>query len=333
MDERSRARQQARGARLQHQAAAYREARTKLKDLYDDGGRGAATVALRRAFVHQRAPVSFFGIEFEEGAPSPAASLVTAKGVAMALYLIAIFDAQCRRPSGSPVRNNRPLRGSKDSAGWVDLLPATTDTTSVWVGMRRQLTRALTTLDERGLVELLGQAGTADRYEGFQLLDESASDDSAPYEVPVRRADIDSHYRLSPDARRMMSPVFEIPVDFFLQGWVHVLSSAEIATYLMLSDLQAQFPRANSGVFLTEPRREAMYGLSRDVYESHRALRSYGLVQLLSNPNRHDNGKIRRRPGGGQMLQPHRFRILPQGLQRPALLAVTEALTAGTNAG
>ncbi|MBQ1053508.1 hypothetical protein KBX35_01755 [Micromonospora sp. C32] len=264
--------------------------------------------------------------------------MVTQKGWALHFYLIALFEAQTRSTDGVKVRNTRRLDSTGEQCGWIDLVPATTATADVRAGMRRQTIRALTQLARHNLVEISGRIGSPGRYEGFQLRNEAGTAfdvwrsgywTSGRYTIPALgdREQLDP-FR-SPAAKDGQAEALLLPASFFLQGWVHALSAAEIVTYLMIRDLETRYPESSKrGVFVTEPNRTAWYGIRRDVYESHRQLAAYGLIERLDDPNRRENGTILRRPGRGVLLQPHRFRTLAQGLDQPAAKTVMAALRA-----
>lgn len=307
--------------RLAHQA---------LDAVYGGGDRVRSRFAVRRSLI-LRHPIAVDTTSVV--VPSPAAPLVTQKGWALHLYLIAIFEAQSRRRPGGVIRNMRPLRTTDRQPGWVDLLPAATATADRAAGMMRQTTRALTLLSRQNLVKLHCRPGSAGRFERFQLLNESGTNHGLwthdPYHIPASDALMDKPDFLRPVAAKAgKAEALQLPAAFFLNGWVHVLSAAEIITYLMLRDLETRYPESSKdGVYVAEPKRTEWYGISRDVYESHQQLTAYGLVERLDDPNRRPDGKILHRPGGGQYLQPLRFRTLPQGLAQPALRMVTAALS------
>jgi hypothetical protein len=164
-------RQRSRASALRDQASAYEAARAELGKIYEDGGRNRFHYVIRRDLVHARRVSSAAAPQ-----PSPAAALAPLKGWALHLYLIAIFDAQSRRPAGTNVDNTRPLcRANNVEAGWADLLPAVTTTTDRRAGMRRQAVHAWNLLEREKLAVISGQPGVAGRYNHVQLLDETGS--------------------------------------------------------------------------------------------------------------------------------------------------------------
>lgn len=325
-------RQQQRATKLRRHAERYRAARLALHQVHSEGKRSGSRFLIRRSFVQRRTNAE----TVQDAKFSPASAWITQKGSALPLYLIALFEAQTRSTVGSEIRNTRPLYTTNEQRGWVDLLPAATVTADTTAGMRRQLTRALTQLVHYHLVELRGRAGIRNRYEGFQLRNEAGTAFNAwrsgewtpgRYTIPAADdTDVDDPFG-APAAKDGQTEALRLPAFFFLNGWVHVLSAAEIVTYLMIRDLETRYPRASQrGVFVTDPNRLGWYGISRDVYESHRQLAAFGLIESLPDPNRRTDGSISRRPGGGTHLQPLRFRSVSKGLEQPALRKVIAAL-------
>lgn len=321
-----------RAAELRRHAGRYDDARLALHQVHDEGKRRGSRYLIRRSFIQCRTTA-----EVVRGSKSSLASvLINQRGRALSLYLIALFEAQTRSTAGTEIRNIRPLYTTNEQRGWADLLPAATATADTAAGMRRQLTRALTHLAHYNLVELRGRAGVRSRYEGFQLRNEAGTAFNAfrsgewtpgRYTIPAADdTDVEDPFDALA-AKVGQAEALRLPAAFFLNGWVHVLSDAEIVTYLMIRDLETRYPRSSQrGVFVTEPNRLDWYGISRDVYESHRQLAAFGLIEGLPDPNRRTDGAISRRPGGGVHLQPLRFRSLSRGLQQPALRTVITAL-------
>lgn len=302
---RERDRQQRRANRLRKVAIPHRLARERLEELYVRGGRTPGTIAVRRSFLTRR----------ESGDPSPAAQLITPKGLGLALYLTALFDAQCRRPPGTQVRNTRSLQATGSGSGWAGLLPAATNGADAQMAMLRQLQRALTSLERTRLVEM-PRRGLAGRYERFKLLDESGGGarGRTGYVIPNRVTE--------PPSR-----LLRIPVAFFRHGWVHVLMPAEIVVFLIILDLEQQ--HGEGGVYVPDRIKDEVYSITRDVYEHHRALTAYGLIDRLDDPNRRPDGKFVHRPAFIYDLHPLRFASARSGLDNDAHPTVIKALHRG----
>ncbi|MFI6100879.1 hypothetical protein ACIA8G_35465 [Lentzea sp. NPDC051213] len=281
------------------------------------------TKGLRPSKVHLRQEL----IVAPSGDRSPLSSLITPRGIALQMYLVALFDAQCRHRPGSAFRNDRALHGTEEGEiGWLELLAADASASTETSVERateldnrlRQAKSAVRALAASNLARLAGEATRHGRFERFELGHESGSQPFLPYTVPQH----DWFRRLS------------LPSGFFLKGWVHVLLPAEIATYLMLRHLAATYPgrHREGGVFVAGSVREAEYGLSRDVYEAHRALTAFRLIDRVPDERRRPDGRLRnykefaaRDDGAG--LPAHRFRVVADiSLNRDALEVVAKRL-------
>jgi hypothetical protein len=250
----------------------------------------------------------------------PATRLVSPRGIALRLYLTALFVAQSRRPGAVP-GNKLPLADTDAPVSWIDLMATTSQrhTGRFYYGQRekklRQVHDALRRLSrpEVQLVRLPNLQRTATgKYEGFLLMHEGGAPpgghDNQPYTVP------------SAESRTMW-----LPDGLFLNGWIHVLEDSELAFVLMLACL-----RSRSGkmpVFATGEVRLLQFGLGRDAYESHRILSQLGLVAVQPGPH-----PGRRLGKAGRYLKsdppkPHRFELLNDGFEEPALPTTRQVLT------
>lgn len=313
---RTRQRLVARRKRLTAQRDSCEAARSRCASAYRSARRYPRTIWIRQSFVLAR-----------EDRSSPLASLITTKGIALQAYLIAVFEAQCRHNAGEQPKNNRPLLATgRYEHGWLDLVASHAASAQPPTTLRdnrlRQLKRALLHLQREHLIEL-SSAKQRDRFEHFRLLDEGGRLTDRAETILYRVPD--------PDSRALISDALvPLPVEFFLGGWAHVLSPAETALYLILCCLAQQYPidHDEHGVFLTGERRIDHYSLSRDAYESHQLLTAYGLIEKLDNPNRRPDGSVYRFKGvTGNPLEPHRFRLKDQALNRNAWRAVTTGMS------
>jgi hypothetical protein len=165
--------------------------------------------------------------------------LVISRGIALRLYLLAIFEVQCRPGADGTLANTRPLSGL---TGWSDLIaidaaysrPAgtylrgTKQNRTLDSSLDRQIKGALRTLEQpedQALVVVPRKANGRHRdYGSFLLMDESGRGG-------VRTL---NYYTVPAPGRG----VIDIPYQFFLQGWIQVLYPSEIATWLTLRYLQ-----------------------------------------------------------------------------------------------
>jgi hypothetical protein len=224
--------------------------------------------------------------------------------------------------------------------GWLDLIASETAAAKLPATKRdnllRQFKRGLVHLEKERLVVLSGGPQSNGRFEAFRLLNESGSlsknGSEVPYSIPQdpyldipRKAYLANGLTELGNDQFSSDPIISIPVDFFLNGWVHVLSPAELVTYLMLRDLGRRCG-TDQGVFICGKPREQFYGLRRDVYESHRLLNLYGLIEKVENSNRRHDGTVRSFKTENNPLEPHRFRLLPDAFKRDAFDSVVQAL-------
>lgn len=262
--------------------------------------------------------------------------LVSSRGVALRFYLLAVFDALCRQPSSEPWRNTRSVAGR---TGWEDLIaidaaysrpvgayqPRTRQNRTLSSSRVRQVQAALRQLEELGdqaLVEVPRKANGRDRdYSAFLLMKEGG------------RGQLPTPDYFTPGPALVRGAV-DIPVQFFLNGWVQLLYPSEVATWLTLRLLRSLFPgRHNeSGVYMYGQDREEAFGLQRDSYEDGcRSLLEFGLIRRAQPMAVAPDGQAAA-PGmaqlfmmAGQMMpridengqvryQPNRYQLTDEGL-------------------
>ena len=199
----------------------------------------------------------------------PATRLVSPRGIALRLYLTALFVMQSRPPGIMP-RNTLPLADPDAPVSWIDLLATTSKPRRYSTARQlklRQLHDALRRLSssEVQLARLPNeQRKPIGRYEGFSLLHEAG--DGQPYVVPSEE-----------------SKTLYLPRGLFDNGWIHVLEDTELAFVIMLACLRSR--SGNAPVFATSETRLLRFGLGRDAYDSHRLLSSFGLVKVHPGPH------------------------------------------------
>ncbi|WP_327705553.1 hypothetical protein OG530_31625 [Streptomyces decoyicus] len=186
------------------------------------------------------------------------------------------------------------------------------------VNRRRQITEALKTLESMALVRANIKPGRFST--GLQLLCENgtSTDSSAiPYRVP-----------------NDIEPYVEIPVEFFLRGWVHVLTNSEIAALLMWFDrlkYSGTMVGAEEGdpltvTFVTGDVKQGLYGLGREAYETHQTLDAYQLLDVIRPEKRYDSGKWEGYSNDASDLLCHRVSLAPAGFDRDAGEIVEDVL-------
>ena len=249
----------------------------------------------------------------------PATRLVSPRGIALRLYLTALFIAQSRPPGAMP-SNKLPLADTDAPVSWIDLIATTAERHSgrVYSGQRekklRQVHDALRRLSSPGLqlVRLPNfQRTPTGKYEGFLLMHEGGAPigggDNQIYTVPAAE-----------------SKTMYLPGGLFLNGWIHVLEDSELAFMLMLACLRSRFDKMP--VFAASEVRLLQFGLGRDAYESHRILSHLGIVRVQAGPH-----PGRRLGKAGRYLKSdppklHRFELLNNGFEEPAIPTTRQAM-------
>lgn len=250
----------------------------------------------------------------------PATRLVSPRGIALRLYLTALFVAQSR-PAGAVPANKLPLADTDAAVSWIDLIATTSERHRgrVYSGQRekklRQVHDALRRLSSPE-VQLVGlpnfRRTPTGKYEGFVLMHEGGApaggDGNRLYTVP------------SAESKTMY-----LPGGLFLNGWIHVLEDSELAFVLMLACLRSRFDK--TPVFATSEVRLLQFGLGRDAYESHRILSRLGLVKVEPGPH-----PGRRLGKAGRYLKSdppklHRFELLNDGFDEPAVATARQVMT------
>jgi DNA-binding transcriptional ArsR family regulator len=249
----------------------------------------------------------------------PATRLVSPRGSALRLELIALAVAQ-RRKAGSEFINDLPLApGYADDDGspaWVELITTPAQYASAGrfratplTKRRRSLTDALDALKEAGLVDYPRAGDARGRREGFLLMDERVMSPTGglTYRVPTSK-----------------EPTVTVPQGFLHEGWLHVLEDSEIALLLMVRCGLGKLPDSEGWVAIPAGERLLNYGLSRDAFSAaHPILREMGLLEVQS-VGRHSDGRVIDFRSEGPSL--HRLKLVPEGFEEPAYDVALESL-------
>ncbi|WP_089014418.1 hypothetical protein [Micromonospora inositola] len=246
----------------------------------------------------------------------PAGRLVTPRGAALRLMLIALFEAQTRTKPGRRPDNPRPLQAAGDQIAWADLLatdakPSGEGRTYMSISdkKRRHLFSALDLMSEEDLVSLPNGKDRKNKHNGFLLNHESGkriSGPNEPYAVPLKR---ENNY-------------FGLPLGLFTQGWIHVLEDRDLRYLLMLSYFHHGMPDG----FQVMPKTRLLHmGLGPDTYEKHIWFTRFGLNEVTMDKARHFNGTVDDYGKGGRAI-PHTLRLLPDGFEQDALKVVSTAI-------
>lgn len=236
----------------------------------------------------------------------------------MRLYLTALYESQVRQRPGSVHTNDRPLWPSApDDIGWVGLLAVTAKVSakgrSAMDNRLRQVKSAIDRLVREDAATLPAADRARDKYERFLLRNDGGVQPGLPaeehYVTPRRNEGVD------------------IPVEFYTKNWLHCLTDSEIALWLTLRLLAIEHPAAarESGVFMSDGTRRHRFGLTRDAYESHAALRLFGLIKGVDNGPRWRAGRSAQLREQG-LVEPLHFVLDDRVLSDSATDVVSEVL-------
>lgn len=247
----------------------------------------------------------------------PVTRLISPRGAALRLHLTALAIAQFTTRPGQRFTNPFSLvPAATGDTGWTDLLAATaTDRTrggrtnlTARDKRRRQAVKSLQTLSSARLVRLPRMDRGSGKYEGFELLDETASrgpdDDPFPYTVPKTTDD-----------------TFGVPAAFALNGWLHLLEDTELAVLLMVAC--GRHSIESEWTVVPATKRNQYYGITREMFEAHHALAAFGLVEVESR-GRHGDGKSTDFEDQGPLL--HRLRLIEGGFEVEAIERISQAI-------
>lgn len=119
---------------------------------------------------------------------------------------------------------------------------------------------------------------------------------------------------------------------------VFALTDPELATFLLMSLLRAQFPgkHATQGVFLTAEDRRNVFGLTRTAWRGTDLLHRFRIIDRLpAHVRNYRTGKVgdfERKWAKGE-VKPVLFTLNDEALQRPALATIHQVLTTPTEEG
>lgn len=258
----------------------------------------------------------------------PATRLLTSRGSLLRFSLLTLFEIQTRiRPGLKQLQNPRPLISTGGtSVGWADLLvtdtrnykPAGTHRRSIDAQAKKQaqLKQTIARLadDSYQLLKLRAGAPSNKKFEGFTLLNECGKRAAGPnvaYTVP----DL------------MDTDTFTLPIEFFTNGWVHVLTESEIAMVLMCAHKHASRPQ---GFRMPGDDRLQLYAVSPPTFETHVSLSKMGLLTVTADPKRTSAGKLTPTPalksGSMKGILPHFIEFHPDQFEKDAYTIVLDAL-------
>ncbi|MGW7587181.1 hypothetical protein ACWGKU_33425 [Kitasatospora sp. NPDC054768] len=250
-----------------------------------------------------------------------AARMILPRGVALRLHLTMLFAAQCRATAGHRWRNDIPIEPTASGLSWAALVAANASANSGILNAAdstnkvRQLKEAVKKLESLHLVNV-PRPSPRHPITSVQLLHESAASTKAaaiPYTVPLPT-----------------EQCIELPPEFFTHGWIHALTTSEIAALLMWLDLLAfSGAQSSSGHMVTAvtgEARQGWYGLGREAYETHQPLEAFELIDVVRPEKRHYDGKWQGFNIDPNDLLCHRVALVPNTFARDAIRVVEPAL-------
>lgn len=247
----------------------------------------------------------FYG---KKGRQPPITKIAAPRGVNLQVYLLLLFEAQCRKRVGISGPAEIPLfPEDPEDVSWDKIVVSqATDNsrgkskTTARQNKLRQIKSAVRRLQEEGLVKTVTASGGASRIIPLHESGVPGGGDSYEYSIPLTTYSTVS-----------------VHSSFFTRGWIYCLTPSEIHLYLALLHLQRRNPgeHQESGVYCAGVGRTRDYGMSRDVYESHLLLARFGLISKVRSHLRHDDGKAKSYGVLKEFeipLPAHRFQLRPQ---------------------
>lgn len=279
----------------------YKPACQALRTWHENSGSGVQSIRIRRSFI--------------TGDPALLSRLVHGGSHALRIALIALFLAQSRKGGHRHLLQVPLTAREPDDLAWADLIVAGAKEGKGSASRRpleKQAASARTALDRLTkpdicLLEPPHTTRRVGRFDELRLLQDSgprATGLPVTYTLP--------HHKES---------TVDIPVDFFLNGWIFVLQDSEIATYLMYRTVCALAPG-----HITAGAREEQFGIKTSAWEQHWVLVDSGILHLVPDPNRREDGTYIEQSEGAKP-QPHVFSLLDDGLKQDALTEVWRAVS------
>ncbi|MGW1247387.1 hypothetical protein [Streptomyces sp. NPDC002535] len=225
---------------------------------------------------------SFFATG-RDGQP-PIGRISAPRGLNLQVFLLALFEAQTRKRTGAAGGCPLPISGGINP--WTELVVSEAKQNTqakapitATQNRARQIKSAMKRLTDAHLA--LQNVGNPQNPYPFMLLHESGNSESGTMEYTI------------PDFQLGQFTV-TLPVQFFTNGWIYLLTDAEIRMYLIFKHLATRFSESHArhGVYCNEYDRTWRYWVSRDSYEAHLTLSRFGLIAQLESDFRHADGKI-----------------------------------------
>lgn len=294
------------------------DANTTFRGVYAAGGQ-PPSILVRSSMVARK---MFLLVEGDRDktprAKPPAADIVRSRGLALRLELALLFVQQCSKKPGVRLL---PVEADGDGSGLINLF-ATGTRRQGKTSYRKQrsamraaqVRNALDILAGRGLVELGPDLEEQSPYDRMWLANEGG---------PLPGKDLTRYSKLTTS-----EPTVSIPIEFFTNGWIQVLTDSEIWNWLAFrhqGGMTAADSPAGKDVALPAVLRLGWYDLTRDAWDTHAMLDRFGLMTV--NPGEITTGLT---AAGNQRFErePHQFDLDDQVLSKPGHPAVLAAVAA-----
>ena len=294
------------------------DANTAFRQLFETGSK-PASVLVRAGFVARSKPIRVEGDRDKTDRPKPpAADIIRSRGIALRLELALLFSRQCSTKPGGRLM---PVDVEGEELGLINLFATGTRRRGATSYRRRrndmramQVRKALVVLSGHHLVELGPSSEKRTPYDTLWLCNEAGpvpGKDPARYKPPAPN-----------------EATVSIPVPFFTNGWIQVMTDSEIWNWLAFrhrANMTAAESLATQGVQLTADTRLSVYDLTRDAWDTHLMLDRYGLMTTIHGEITSDltaAGKQRFNK------EPHRFDLDDGVLNQPGHASVLAAVAA-----
>jgi len=295
------------------------DANTTFRNVYEAGKR-PTSILVRSSFVARGKYLNIEGDRDKTPRPKPpAADIIRSRGLALRLELALLFVQQCSKKTGARLM---PVDAEGDEYGLINLFATGTrrrGTTSyrkqrsVMRGV--QVRKALDILSERGLVELGPALDEQTPYDRMWLMNEGG---------PTAGKDPARYKELGASEPRV-----SIPIEFFTNGWIQVMTDSEIWNWLAFrhrGNMSSPTSPPAKDVSLPAVTRLGWYDLTRDAWDTHLMLDRFALMTV--DPGEITTGLT---AAGNQRFQkePHQFDLDDKTLSlqgHPAVLAAVAAV-------
>ena len=298
------------------------QANEAFRSIHADGP-APESILVRSDFIARRKRIHVEGDRDRTPRPKPPiARLIRSHGLALRLELALLFLRQCTARPGAKIR--LPVSAvdqGPESLGLINLFATGTrqrpgsNYKRPRPAMRaKQVMHALDILatPDMQLVELGPTDAGRTGFHTMWLNDETgvtSTKDASRYKIPTAE------------------PVIPVPVEFFTNGWINVLTDSEIWNWLVWrhrANMTTAGGTSAPDLQLDASDRLGIYDLTRDAWDTHQLLSSVGL--MVTTPGEITSTSTTR--GQRFRKEPHLFKLDDKELGKDAHHAVLSAVAA-----